>query len=297
MRAAWLVVAVAACSFEHGVAPILPLDAGPQQDDALTPDSAPAAWSVPVAIAELNSGYGEDDASLTGDLLEIYFGSKRPGGAGLEDIWRATRPTPSAAWSEPVNVTELNTGSTETTAKLTSDGLAIFFASTRSGSGDLYYASRLSRDLPWSNPVKLDSLSTSGGDWGPAARTDLLRVIWCAGPTVPAEAMFEATRATTGAEWSTPARLVGLDEADVSECDPMEPNGRALYFASDRNGSYDIYRAARTNEAAPYGPLAPISTVNTSGDHDRDPWVSADERYLVFSSNRSGTDRLYLSTR
>ena len=50
----------------------------------------PVGWSAPVEITELTSGMGDDDPSLTNDLLEIYWGSRRTGGMGSEDIWVAT---------------------------------------------------------------------------------------------------------------------------------------------------------------------------------------------------------------
>jgi hypothetical protein len=296
MRRAWVVAMVAACSFEHGSLPALGVDAAPP-DTALVPDGGLGAWSAPAEIAELNSGYGEDDASLTGDLLEIYFGSKRPGGYGYEDIWRATRASTVAAWSTPVHVAELNSASSDTTAKLTPDGLAIFFTSMRGGNADLYLATRSSRSATWSTPQRVDALSTSSGDWGAAPRQDLLRVVWCAGPTVPDEALFVSTRASTSDTWAAPARLVELDEPSISECDPHEPHARAMYFASDRGGAYDIHRASRDGDSAPYSAPVEVTPLNLPASHDRDPWVSADERTIVFASNRSGIDRLYLSTR
>jgi hypothetical protein len=296
MRSAWVVVLTAACSFERGVAPETQSDATVGFDDAAV-DAALGAWSMPVEITELSSGYGEDDASLTADLREIYFGSKRPSGLGYEDIWRATRESPTAAWSAPMHVPELSSASIESTAKITADGLAIFFTSTREGNADLYFATRETRTSTWSNPARIESLSSSGGDWGPAARSDLLHLVWCAGTTVPEEALYVSARATKNAMWNNPARLAELDELSVSECDPMEANARTLYFASDRGGKYDIYRAARTADTGPYGPLAPISTINVTAVDDRDPWVSTDERYLVFTSNRTGVDRLYVSSR
>src|SRR5688572_22930516 len=96
----WSVVVLAACSFEHGRAPA---DA---QHDAppIVPDTPPGVWSAPVEIVELTSGFGEDDPSLTDDLLEIYFGSRRTGSIGAEDIWMASRASPADPWGTPTNV-------------------------------------------------------------------------------------------------------------------------------------------------------------------------------------------------
>lgn len=70
---------VSACSYEHGVVPT-GMDSGGSAD---APPDMPmsqggTAWSTPVEITEL-TGFSEDDPSLTADLLEIYFGSRRAG--------------------------------------------------------------------------------------------------------------------------------------------------------------------------------------------------------------------------
>src|SRR5688500_2363993 len=43
---------------------------------------APTPFTMVAPIAELNTIYNEDDPSLTGDLLEMYFDSDRPGSPG-----------------------------------------------------------------------------------------------------------------------------------------------------------------------------------------------------------------------
>ncbi len=55
----------------------------------------------PVKITDLSTTFAEDDPALTGDELEIYFDSDRPGGTGGDDIWRATRTTRTSAWARP----------------------------------------------------------------------------------------------------------------------------------------------------------------------------------------------------
>jgi len=296
MRLAWVAL-VGACSFHDGTLGGAP-DDGPLPSD--TPDVMQqlGAWGSPMEIAELNSGSGDDDPSLTSDLLEIYFGSDRSGGAGYEDIWRATRASPSAPWDSPQPVTELNSASAETTIKVSLDGLAIFFASTR-GAGsdfDLYYSTRATRADAWKTPLSIAELSTVDGEYAPWPRNDLLRLIFCHGASVPDEALFISERGTATATWGTPKRINELDATNDSECDPMEPKADTLYFSSNRAGGYyDVYVSHRGSTA--WDTPTEVTTINLPSVNDRDPWVSPDERYLVFSSDRSGTDRLYVSTR
>lgn len=294
----WLAVGVlSACSFEHGVASS---DASVQVTaDAPIDGLLIAPWSPPVDMG-LSSGDGDDDPSLTDDLLEIYWGSKRSGGMGSEDVWTANRVSVTAPWSEPKPVTQLNTSSSETTMKVTGDGLTMMFASNRFSAydWDLFVSTRATRDANWGVPVLVTEISTTGGDYSPHARTDLKHVVWCSGPQVADEALFVAERTMTTSTWGNPKRLTEIDEPGISECDPMEPNATAIYYSSARDGKYNVYRASRADAADAYGDRTPISIANEDGSNDRDPWVSPDERVLVFSSDRGdGKDRLYMSTR
>lgn len=296
MRRLWVVAIAAGCSFEHG-ASVGSIDAR-QADAMIDGELTPMGWSAPVEIAELSSGAGDDDPSLTNDLLEIYWGSRRAGGAGGEDIWMAKRGSPSEPWGPAVNVAELSSSAAETTMKVTGDGLAMYFTSTRGGNADLYFTSRISRSDSWDTP-QLSSLSTTNGDYGAFVRSDLRHVIFCMGDIVANEALYEADRATAQTTWPTPTRIDELDEPNISECDPMEPTARTLYYASSRGDgvTYDIYTAQRTSAADPFSARATFDAANLPNVNDRDPWVSQDEKLMVFASDRSGVDRLYVTTR
>jgi hypothetical protein len=268
------------------------------------PDSVQSdGWSAPVELVELSHPAGNDDPTLTGDLLEIYFGSRRPGGMGnAEDIWVATRASADMPFGAPTNVSELNSFAGETTAKVSADGLTMFLASNRASiTFDLYYSTRSDRTASWSIPTWLPALSSQLDDLAAAAQPDLLRLVMCRATTAMAESIHRAERESTSAGWSAPTSIAELDAPDYNECDPMEPHALALYYASDNrspDGSHDIYRATRADESAAWLARAPVNEINMAGFDDRDPWVSQDERTIVFSSDRNGvTSQLYMSTR
>src|SRR5690606_7577524 len=56
--------------------------------DAAGPDATPplGPFGPRESIDELNHIDGADDCALTGDMLEIFFNSDRPGGAGGGDL-------------------------------------------------------------------------------------------------------------------------------------------------------------------------------------------------------------------
>jgi hypothetical protein len=303
MKLAGVVVVVvgSACSFTPGV---LSSDALVGSSDMRSDADETLGWSTPVEITELSSPDGADDPSLTADLTEIYFGSHRTGSMGgiEEDIWMAKRSSASQPFGTPTNVAELNTTSVETTPKVTPDGLKIFFASTRGGGlTDIWVSTRASRSVVWGPPGKIAEISTANPDYGAAATDTLLHLVYCSGAAPAEEKLFVSNRANTLALWGAPVAIGELDEASVGECDPHEPNAFAIYYVTpylSAGGTYDIYRAARPTEGDNYGSRTAVSAVNLPGFNDRDPWVSADEQTMVFSSDRGGvTFQLYQSTR
>src|SRR5262245_53540373 len=117
MRACVVLALAGGCSFG------LPAAAPPSGDGAPTDDTAPPAdtaalgpWGTP---APTFAGTDDDDPSLTADLRELYFNR-------ASDIYRATRASPSDAWSTPELVAELSSAASETTPEITGDGLTIF---------------------------------------------------------------------------------------------------------------------------------------------------------------------------
>lgn len=294
MRLRWLAVVVApACSFTPGV---LPSDATMTTDDA----DITTGWSTPMKILEIATPESNDDPSLTNDLLEIYFGSTRASGMGGEDIYVARRARIEDPFGPATLVTELSSPMSDTTMKVTGGGLSMYISSDRDNLGhDIYVSTRVDTDSPWSMPVRVPELSTLDGDWAPWAQTDQLRVVVCSGINPAQEALFVSKRGSTGEAWGELVKLTELDEMNKTECDPSEPRSNVLYYASNHeSATFDIYRASRTSSTAPYGDRTGISSINLQGINDRDPWVSPDERTMVFASDRDLVNtQIYISTR
>ena len=79
---------------------------------------------------------------------------------------------------------------------------------------------------------------------------------------------------------------------DQKEGDPaFASDGLALYFATTRDSPNhddraDIWRAARPSLSAPFEAPVPVPGINILEVDDQDPWVSNDERHIVFTSAR-----------
>lgn len=138
-------------------------------------------WGPPQNLGPtVNSAANEAAPFLSADGLQLYFmdwGVLRPGGCGGIDIWVTTRTTRNDEWGIPVNLgPPVNSPAHDKHASISSDGLTLFFCSTRSGGhggGDLYVTRRITTEDPWCEPVNLgQSVNTSGWDEMPSISAD-----------------------------------------------------------------------------------------------------------------------------
>jgi Tol biopolymer transport system component len=145
----------------------------------LTTRATPSApFSPPVNVgAPVNSQDADGFPSITADGLSLYFVSDRPGGSGGPDIWVATRHTTAEPFSVVTNLgSVVNSSSTESSPNISSDGLALFFASDRSGTEgvmDLWVTMRLTTTSPFGRPINLGpTVNSPADDAGPDLAPD-----------------------------------------------------------------------------------------------------------------------------
>lgn len=117
-------------------------------------------WTAPVNLGAAVNSASEDWApSISADGLELYFASNRPEGFGAYDLWVTTRATTSDAWGPAVHLdAPFNTPQDDCWPGLSSDGLVLFFTSSRPGgfgAWDLYMTRRTTKNDPWGPPTNL----------------------------------------------------------------------------------------------------------------------------------------------
>ena len=135
-------------------------------------------WEAPVNLGSgVNSAFNEgvavfldDESTGTGTL---YFGSNRPGGSGLSDIYRSTLQS-DGAFGPAELVAELSSPARDRLLSIRRDGLEMIIASDRpgsmgSGTFDLWVATRATTADAWSAPVRLDPPVNTTFDDGGAA--------------------------------------------------------------------------------------------------------------------------------
>ncbi len=231
----------------------------------------------------------EDDPSLTGDMLELFW--LRSG-----DVWVSTRSAIGQPWSTPLRVPELMTTDTEFRPAVSADGLTLYFARRPLGStvGDIYVTSRATRSTPWAAPTLLQlDLNRPGTDEAPGWSSPDGLTLFVTATTARGDTdLFIATRPAIDKQFtSVPATELNS---------PLDDNwgwatsdGATIIFDSARNGNKGLWEAVRHRDTWIVERRVELDTLSPEGT----PWLSGDGTVMVFSTTRAGTDDLYIATR
>jgi len=235
-------------------------------------------WGAPGNLGSIVNTATEDwGPSISGDGLELYFTSDRPGGSGGHDLWVSKRATTDESWGDPVNLgSTVNSSSDDMYPCISSDGLELYFNCSRDWG--LYVTRRATKGEPWGTPVVIPGymiwpgisadgrVLLSGAELSDGYGSNDIRV---------------RMRATTEDDWGP---LVNLEPAVNSpswDCEPtLSHDGRTLYFTSNRGGGvgrWDTWQA----------PIIPIVDFNGDGKVDgKDVLVMAEH----WGENRPSCD-------
>lgn len=200
-------------------------------------------WGTPAAVAELNSTAAETTPEVSYDGLTIYFASARTPTLGGNDIWMATRASRAAAWGTPVHVPELSSAAAEG-APVMADATTILIDTDRAGTLDIFIATRASSADPWDTPIVIPELSGAESEGNPVLDADKLTIYFDSNRTGNSE-LYVATRMSPAAAFGTPAPVTELNSTD-SDTDPwLSPDGRTMYFTSNRDGTQRLWQTTR----------------------------------------------------
>ena len=99
-------------------------------------------FSPPTTLVGVNSSARDDRPAVSSDGLTIIFSSDRAGTAGDLDLWLATRSNAQADFSNPTNLSALNSTASDGEPNFSADDRELFFISSRGGSFEIYRAVR-----------------------------------------------------------------------------------------------------------------------------------------------------------
>ncbi|HEX2205811.1 MAG TPA: hypothetical protein VHG91_21030 [Longimicrobium sp.] len=210
-------------------------------------------WSAPEPVSFSDPRYTDSDPTLSADGRHLFFVSDRPA-PGRDsaradlDLWRADRV--GGGWGAPVHLGgAVNTRGQELGPLLFRDTL--YFASARrSGRGGLdLYAAPVVDGRPGAPSLLSDALNTAASESDPElSRDGRTLLFWSDRPGSEGADVYLSRRGDSG-EWSAPVRVEGGVSAAGFDFTPsFSPDGRWLYFASDRaaaeirGGEANVYR-------------------------------------------------------
>jgi Tol biopolymer transport system component len=300
VRAAWLMLLLGCgrADFDELRAPVdsAPIDgitdvAPVQVCDPATPFGTP----VPVAGVNVTGSY-DSTFVPTLDELTAYFYSDRAV-AGDYDIYRATRPDLTSAWTV-THISELASTNEEKEPSISPDGKVLAFTSNRApnvGGDDLWYATYDGTAFTVVGPIA--QFETAQTDYHPLfqAAGDQF---WFSSNISGVFQIFHASH--SGTTFGAASVETELDDNNSNNgAAAPSPDGLTMYFRSDRGqaaGDYDIFVARRTLLTDPFGTPTAVGEVN-SASLDTPNWISPDGCRLYLSSSRDDASDIYVATK
>src|SRR5262245_37099064 len=144
---------------------------GVPADGVTLGDGATLTFGPPILVEPLGDLLGDDDPTVTGELLEMYFNTEREYAGNDTDIFVSKRNTSEAPWGPPSRVLEFTTSQSEGDPQVSPDGLTIWFASKRAGGQggfDIWTSRRTLRSDPWGAPTNVIELDSNREETGAA---------------------------------------------------------------------------------------------------------------------------------
>jgi Tol biopolymer transport system component len=249
----------------------------------------------------VNSPAPESGSSISTDGLELFFEGRRSDGHGPADIYVSTRASISDPWDQAVILGPPISGPDwNTTPDISSDGLELYFTSTRSGPWDIWVSTRASRDDPWEEPVNLGpTVNSLSQDYAPSISGDGLSLYFSSDRSggFGKLDLWVTTRATKDAPWEEPVNLGATVNSSLDEAMPdISADGRILFFGDfmgppQRAGGYggqDLWMTTRVSTSESWQEPVNLGPVVNSSAFDFSPNISADGSTFYFASERGG---------
>jgi Tol biopolymer transport system component len=255
LGAGWIAVAAAQAAPPEIFAPGVVSGPSSDADAALTPDGATvvfsrdgailvstrsaAGWSTPV-LAPFSGRWMDAQPTLAPDGATLVFVSNRPLAEGDAthpggNLWRVQRR--GRDWGEPEHLPAVvNRGPSIWGPSIAADG-SLYFMDRVDGKGPFKLWRAQASAGTWLAPVLQSLGDPSAQDVDPAVAPDESFIVFSSKrpATNPHERLFIARR--EGAGWGQPVDLGdavnGSGGSDSNE-GRLAPDGRTLYFASDR---------------------------------------------------------------
>jgi hypothetical protein len=234
-----------------------------------------AGFEPPALQTVLNSTSIDTEPCLSFDGLTLWFYSNRTGGVGGLDIYSTTRSYIGGPWSAPVCETSLSSSSSEYSPFISLGDTEIHFCSNRAGtvgSLDVWRATRAAPGQPWSTPVNVTELNSTGGELQFSMTLDgtecyFLTTGW-GNPGGANNSIYRSTRAGMGLPWSAPTIVAELYNGKTHRDVEISSDGLQLIYTEFQPSPISrlyVYAATRPDRNSPFGTPVNWSELNNVG--------------------------------
>jgi hypothetical protein len=252
-----------------------------------------APFGTPVPIVELNTTAPDGTLRLLPDELSGYFWSRK---TGTGRIYHAARGRLDQAFTV-TPVTGLSTMDHDLDPNLATDGSVFVFR--HNIPGDELWTARKVDAVTFASPLPMTNLNLPSVEQQPFILGAADALVFSSDRNGANFDLWLSTR--TGSTFGTPVRLADLNLGGSAEGDPvLSSDGLTIYFRSNRAGGpgqFDIYASTRSTTATTtFGPPILVPNINSPVD-DGPSWISPDGCRLYLSSDRDGTNDIFVATR
>ena len=252
-----------------------------------------APFGTPVPIVELNTIAPDGTLRLSPDELTGYFWSRT---SGTARIYHASR----GAIDEPFTVspvTGLTTTDHDLDPVLATDGSVLVFR--HNIPGDELWTARKVDAVTFASPLPMTNINLPSVEQQPYVLGAAEALVFSSDRNGANFDLWLSTR--VGNLFGTPVRLLDLNLGGSAEGDPvLTSDGLTIYFRSNRAGGpgqFDIYAATRSSTATTtFSPPMLVPNINSAVD-DGPSWISPDGCRIYLSSDRDGTNDIFVATR
>jgi hypothetical protein len=255
---------------------------------------APAAfaglWTTPVPVSEINTQYDEGAPFLTYDGSTLYFSRMGVPGPYPGRLYSATRISADTPFSTAQELTGLNvSGKIVNYSWVSPDDRRLYYYET---AWSIKISQRVSVTDPWPMGVGVPELNALGGVANPSLTPDELTMVFT-GTNVPGGLggydIWMGTRSSTSLPLGNFRDLAEINSTAWDFHPRLSADGLTLYFASDRNGTRQLFSATRASLNSLFGPPEHLSFFDSPGTWAEYPDISGDGGTLYFTRASSST--------
>jgi hypothetical protein len=211
--------------------------------------------------------------------------------AAVEPDASTDGPAPLGPWGPPQRITAAASSLIEDDASLSSTGLELFFSvvdAAANNKKDLWTMKRTSVTAPWGAPAKLSFDTTTYSEETARLSDDDLTLYFASdrpgGPGLLD--IYKTTRTAVGGAWSTPQLVPGVSTAQADK----------WFMPCSGTNSYMVIFGPEIGQGT-LGAQPTVCAELSSAQTETGTFLSQDCKTVHFASNRSGTNKLYTSTR